>query len=176
MKTKEFFSTIFIASILLSIVSYPQNKINSSVIANGGAVISSESNRISGTIGQSIIGRTSGQATLVKAGFWEQVGGLITGIESEGNKIIPKEFYLFQNYPNPFNPSTKIRWESPQGGLQILKVYDILGNEVATLVNEEKPAGSYEIQFDAVSLSSGVYFYKLNAGSFVSTKKMILLR
>jgi hypothetical protein len=176
MKTKEFFSTIVVGSILLSIVSYPQNKIQSSVIANGGAVISNGSNRISGTIGQSIIGRTSGQANLVKAGFWQQVNGLITGIESEDNKIIPKEFYLFQNYPNPFNPSTRIRWESPQSGLQILKVYDILGKEIATLVNEEKQAGRYEVKFDGASLSSGIYFYAFKTGNFVDTKKLILMK
>ncbi len=96
-----------------------------------------------------------------------------TGITEEN---IPEEFQLFQNYPNPFNPSTKISWQSPVGGKQILKVYDVLGNEVATLVDEYKEEGSYEITFNANELSSGVYFYKLQTGSFVEIKKMILLR
>jgi len=83
---------------------------------------------------------------------------------------------LHQNYPNPFNPSTKISWQSPVGSHQILKIYDMLGKEVATLVDEYLPAGTYETEFSADGLSSGIYFYKLQAGSFVETKKMILLR
>jgi len=88
----------------------------------------------------------------------------------------PTEFVLNQNYPNPFNPTTTISFSIPSSGFTSLKVYDILGNEVATLLNEEKPAGSYEINFNASSLSSGTYFYKLQAGSFLETKKMILLK
>jgi len=86
------------------------------------------------------------------------------------------DFNLMQNYPNPFNPNTKISWQSPVGSHQTLIVYDVLGNEIATLVNEYKPAGKYEIEFDASSLPSGVYFYHLKAGEFISTKKMILLK
>jgi hypothetical protein len=92
------------------------------------------------------------------------------------NSLIPQNFALAQNYPNPFNPSTKISWQSPVSSHQTLKVYDILGNEVATLVNEYREAGRYEIEFNASDLASGVYFYKLQAGDFVETKKMILLR
>ena len=97
-----------------------------------------------------------------------------TDIDDKINSV--NEFNLEQNYPNPFNPSTKISWKSPAAGWQTLKVYDVLGNEVATLVNEERPAGSYEIKFDAGGLSSGIYFYKLIAGSFVESKKMILMK
>ena len=86
------------------------------------------------------------------------------------------DFVLAQNYPNPFNPSTKISWQAPVDSRQTLKIYNILGIEVATLVDEYKPAGIYEIDFDASSLSSGIYFYKLQAGSFIETKKMILLK
>lgn len=86
------------------------------------------------------------------------------------------EYYLLQNYPNPFNPATKINWQTSFSGMQTLKVYDMLGKEVATLVDEYRPAGKYEINFDAVGLSSGVYFYTIKSGSFIQTKKMILLR
>ena len=86
------------------------------------------------------------------------------------------EYVLEQNYPNPFNPSTKISWQSPESSWQSLKVYDVLGNEVATLVDEYKPAGSYEVEFSAAGLSSGMYFYKLEAGNYIETKKMILIR
>ena len=99
-------------------------------------------------------------------------------VNSEEN--LPEGFVLYQNYPNPFNPSTKISWQSPVGSWQTLKVYDILGNEVATLVDEYNPAGSYEVEFDPSSgnrnLVSGIYFYQLRTGSFVQTKKMVLLK
>lgn len=89
---------------------------------------------------------------------------------------LPTAFSLQQNYPNPFNPGTKIIYSIPQASFVTLKIYDILGNEVATLVNEEKSLGNYEAEFNAANLSAGIYFYKLQAGDFVQTKKMILLK
>lgn len=93
---------------------------------------------------------------------------------------IPEEFALSQNYPNPFNPVTKISWQSPVSGRQILKVYDVLGNEVTTLLDEYREAGTYEIEFQSTvgdkQLASGVYFYMLQIGDFVQTKKMILAK
>ena len=85
-------------------------------------------------------------------------------------------FVLSQNYPNPFNPTTNIGFRVANFGLVTLKIYDVLGKEVATLVNEYKSAGEYKVEFDASVLPSGVYFYQLKAGSFVETKKMVLLR
>lgn len=100
--------------------------------------------------------------------------------EVEVNMNIPLSFALYQNYPNPFNPTTKIRWQLPVGSHTKLKIYDISGDEVATLVNEYKDAGIYEVEFQAVhikpELSSGIYFYKLQAGNFIETRKMILLK
>lgn len=89
---------------------------------------------------------------------------------------LPENFALEQNYPNPFNPVTKIKWQSPVSGWQTLKVFDMIGNEIATLVNEYKTAGKYEVDFDGNKLASGVYLYKLITGNFVSTKKMILIK
>ena len=83
---------------------------------------------------------------------------------------------MSQNYPNPFNPSTKLKYSVPQTSRVQIKVYDVLGNEVATLVNEEKPAGVYEANWNAANLSSGVYFYQIKAGNYVETKKMILMK
>ena len=99
----------------------------------------------------------------------------------------PGKFVLYQNYPNPFNPSTRISWSAAVNGRQTLKIYDVLGNEVLTLLDEEKPAGFYEIEFnrgDATghhlrgtgNLASGIYFYKLTIDGFVQSKKMILLK
>jgi hypothetical protein len=96
-------------------------------------------------------------------------------VESDSISI-PDKFELSQNYPNPFNPSTVIGYQLPMASHISLKVYDVLGNEIATLVNEEKPAGSYKVEFDAFNLSSGIYFYKIQAENFIETKKMLLLK
>jgi hypothetical protein len=96
----------------------------------------------------------------------------VSGIDNTSD--IPLEYRLEQNYPNPFNPSTKISFSIPEKSFITLKVYDILGNEVASLLNEEKPAGYYNLDFNASRLSSGVYFYKLKSNGIVQTRKMIL--
>lgn len=98
-----------------------------------------------------------------------------TNAEDELN-IILGEYLLLQNYPNPFNPSTVISWQSPEGSYQTLKVYDLLGREVATLIDEYKPAGKYEVEFYATGMPSGIYFYQLKTKNFIQTKKLILLR
>ena len=103
---------------------------------------------------------------------WSMSGAV--GVEDEDQ--IPTQYSLIQNYPNPFNPSTTINFSVPSSEFVTLKVFDVLSNEVATLVNEEKPAGVYEVEFNAFGLSSGIYFYKIQTSSFVETKKMILLQ
>ena len=92
------------------------------------------------------------------------------------NNLAPNGFVLEQNYPNPFNPSTNIKYAIAGKQLVLLKVYDVLGNEIATLVNEEKPTGTYEVEFNASYLSAGVYYYTIVTDNFVQTKKMILLK
>lgn len=104
---------------------------------------------------------------------------LVTSVGTkEVIELTPADFKLSQNYPNPFNPSTSIDYHVAEKSFVSLKVYDLLGNEVATLINEEKPAGSYNVQFSInnLQLSSGTYFYRLQTGDFVETKKMILLK
>ncbi|MBT8380208.1 MAG: T9SS type A sorting domain-containing protein [Ignavibacteria bacterium] len=88
----------------------------------------------------------------------------------------PTDYTLSQNYPNPFNPSTTIQYQIPQSGYVTLKVYDVLGNEVASLVDEMKQQGNYQVSFDASALSSGMYLYHLIANDFVQTKKMMLMK
>ena len=100
---------------------------------------------------------------------------LVSNIGSQ-ETFSPEEFHLFQNYPNPFNPGTKISWQSPYSGWQSLKVYDLLGNEIATLVDEYKPSGSYEVEFYSEKLPSGIYFYRIQAGKYIQTRKMLLIR
>ncbi|HSW55223.1 MAG TPA: FG-GAP-like repeat-containing protein [Ignavibacteriaceae bacterium] len=143
----------------------------------------------------------SGAAILVEASVsWDLDMGITNWDNNKGNYLflntsdpvfvaneenLPDDFVLHQNYPNPFNPTTNIGFRISDGGFVSLKVYDVLGNEVATLIDEYKPAGSYEVEFNASSgssfrlvrnLGSGIYFYQLRAGKFVQTKKMILLR
>ncbi len=92
------------------------------------------------------------------------------------DNLAPNGFVLEQNYPNPFNPSTRIKYAIAGKQFVSLKVYDVLGNEIAALVNEEKPAGTYEVEFEANKLSAGVYYYTIVTDNFVQTKKMILLK
>jgi len=99
-----------------------------------------------------------------------------TALDVDNESVLRKEFALYQNYPNPFNPSTSIQYAIGSKQNVQLKVYDVLGNEVAILVNEFREAGSYDISFNASNLSSGIYFYKLQSGSFVQTRKMILIK
>jgi hypothetical protein len=101
--------------------------------------------------------------------------GNITSIGNIQNDFI-KSFTLFQNFPNPFNPNTKISYSIPKTSLVLLKIFNVLGQEVATLINEEKPSGNYEITWYAKNLPSGVYFYQLKAGEFIETRKMLLLK
>ena len=101
---------------------------------------------------------------------------VLTDLQDIETNTIPEDFYLYPNYPNPFNPSTRISYSIPEYSKIIVKIFDILGNEIETLVNEEKPSGSYDLTWNATGLPSGVYFYQLRAGGYVKTKKMILIR
>lgn len=94
-----------------------------------------------------------------------------TIVSVDNDQTLPHVFYLGQNFPNPFNPSTKINWQVPVSSWQTLKVYDILGNEIATLFDEYEPAGSYEVEWNASNYPSGVYFYQLQTENFRETKK-----
>lgn len=118
-----------------------------------------------------------------KASIWEFESFGAMSKENPDQNITPDNFELSQNYPNPFNPSTKISWYSPVSGHQTLKIYDVLGNEIATLVDEYKAAGSYEVNFDTnnlpsgmQALASGIYIYRLTSDNYTETKKMMLLK
>jgi len=109
--------------------------------------------------------------------LWTWIGEKMTvGVEDEANNNVVNSFNLAQNYPNPFNPSTKISYALQSPELVTLRVFDVLGREVAMLVNQHQSAGNHTVSFNASSLASGMYFYKLEAGSFQSIKKMMLLK
>ena len=122
------------------------------------------------TDGSNIFAGTDGR------GVWKRpLSEIITGVEEIKNNM-PTSYSLSQNYPNPFNPSTTINFSVPKSSIVTIKIYDILGSEVKTLVSEEKAAGNYNVQFDDSGLPSGVYFYRMQAGSFAETKKLILMK
>jgi photosystem II stability/assembly factor-like uncharacterized protein len=150
---------------------------------NGGTIWTLEANGLNNTLltGVQFTSSTNGYITGNNKTLLKYTQ--LTSVEDEAEK--PLEFSLHQNYPNPFNPSTKIRFEIPgqarnDNALVTIKVYDVLGNEIATLVNEEKPAGTYEVEFQSSvgshQLASGIYFYKLTAGNYIQIKKMVIIK
>ena len=149
---------------------------------NGGQIWTNQLNSSISPLGFlsiSMVNENVGYAVGPNGQIYQTInGGGITNISEDNHSV--SEYALSQNYPNPFNPSTKISWQSPAGSWQTLKVFDVLGNEVATLVDEYRNAGSYDIEFNPESsiknLASGIYFYRLQAGSFVQTRKMILMK
>jgi hypothetical protein len=159
-----------------------QYQIPYSVIGSGGGQ-TSNSNYISvGTSGEALIGKSVSTSNQQYAGFWYTYEeDIITSMDDDG--AMPAFFKLEQNYPNPFNPSTIIRFGVPEKSNVTVKIYDILGSEVVTIVNEEMDAGWYERSFNADGLSSGVYIYRMEAvqdggqsGNFVSIKKMLMIK
>jgi len=136
-------------------------------------------NQVSAFINTGILSSAEGQPLIdaaqaiiddIQIGLGKQTG------EPVSLEQVPNEYKVSQNYPNPFNPTTTIHYELPFEGIVTLKVYDVLGNEVTTLVNERKEEGRYQITFDASALSSGVYIYQMRINEFIDTKKMILMK
>jgi hypothetical protein len=166
---------------LHSMLADPENQIfidhlneNFHLLQNSQAV-DAGTNLVLPTVLEDLDGVSRPQGTGFDIGCYE-----FTGTSEVFEENISQSFQLFQNYPNPFNPTTKIKFRIPEFGFTILKVYDILGNEVTTLVNEYKNPGSYEVEINTSTIkpqpSSGIYFYQLKSGSFISTKSMILIK
>ena len=116
---------------------------------------------------------SSADSSAIPSNYWLYTTGLNSG---KKHSQIPQSFHLFQNYPNPFNPSTTIKYDLPNEGFVSLKIYNILGKEVKTLVSENESAGTYNISFNASDLPSGIYFYRLSSGNFAQVKKLLLLK
>ncbi len=162
-------------------VSGTTSNVGGELVDNGGNVVAVINKTSSNPF---ILTAPSAGTYTVNAGYknpskeWGSTSAVInvTGVDESLIDFNPKDYKLFNNYPNPFNPSTKIRYAVPQSAFTTLKVYSITGKEVAVLVNEQKTPGFYEVKFDGAELSSGVYFYKLQSGSFSDVKKMILTK
>lgn len=172
-------SAFLLSSVLLlflfSGILTAQNKIPFSVLSNGGERQSNANYVINGTLGQVNVDQSTSTNFRHQSGFWYlYYQDVIVDVEEED--VLPLTYKLEQNYPNPFNPSTTIKFSVPERTLVQMKIYDILGSEVTTLVNEELDAGWYEKTFDAAALSTGVYIYRIQAGSYVNTKKMLMIK
>jgi hypothetical protein len=153
-----------------------QYAIPRSVFGSGGASLSSSTNKLVGTLGQPFIGTMSGALNKHNAGFWHVQCYLLTSVKEKPEEALPAEYQLEQNYPNPFNPSTTIRFSIPHREYVTLKIFDVLGREVATLVDGEMEAGEHSVVFDASGLSGGTYFYQLKAESVVRTQCMVFIK
>ncbi len=155
--------------ILTSSVGIAENYANAVAVQSDGNIVAA---------GYSSDGNNYSVLTLIRFN-----GSIPTGVKGDNNSATPTSFVLEQNYPNPFNPSTKIKYSIPSylgntksATIVQLKIYDLFGREISTLVNEFKVPGNYEVEFNAGLIASGVYFYKFQAGSFFQTKKMILMK
>jgi hypothetical protein len=152
-----------------------QTTLRTGVFATGGGMLSNGTYAAAGTMGQSVIGRSVGTTFAASAGFWGD-GGVILEVEEPATIEVPAEYALMQNYPNPFNPMTTIRYGLPRKSTPTLAIFNALGQQVALLVDGEQEAGYHDVKFDASGFASGVYFYRLVAGDFVQTRKLLLLR
>ncbi len=151
-----------------------QYQISQSVFGNGGQRVGDSNYQMGATIGQVFIGKIQNASNLHEIGFW-YTANIYVGIENTED-LLPQKFELYQNYPNPFNPITHIKYAVPKLSQVRIEIYNILGQRVRTLLNEEKPPGYYVVEFDASSLASGFYIYRMQAEGFVDIRKMIVTK
>jgi hypothetical protein len=146
-----------------------------STVGHGGGVCLSSGSMMKSAIGQPLAGAVSGTNSRIDAGFFSDTLFRTTTSVTEGGST-PVEFFLDQNYPNPFNPSTTIAYGLPHASKVTIGIFNALGERVLQIVDGELQAGYHEVRFDASRLPSGVYFYRLQAGNFLQTRKLIVLR
>jgi len=152
-------------------------KIKKTVINQGGAASQSANYKVADAVGQSSpVDESNSTHYIIYSGF---LGGgivIITALDELDNANMPLEFKLYQNYPNPFNPSTKIKFALPKVETVTIEIYNIIGQNVKTLVNQSFPAGYHEVEFNGQNLSSGIYLYRIEAGKDQEVKKMVLIK
>lgn len=164
---------ILLTLIIFCSALYAQYKIERIVSGSGGGISAGTNFKVMGTAGQMLIGKPQSSLFQTNSGFWYTYSA-ITGI-NDGEQL-PDKYMLYQNYPNPFNPSTKIKYQLPEEAMVSLRIYNIIGEEIAVLVNSVQPAGNYTLEWNASGLSSGLYIYRIEAGTYISVKKLILLK
>ncbi len=151
-----------------------QITVQKSAFGIGGTVVSSDSFKVSGTAGQLFIGKAENSTYVSHAGLW-YLNRIMLGLD-DFNLALPAQFELFQNYPNPFNPVTRIKFSLPKAGQVKILIYNMLGQQVAVVWDNFKPAGYHTLDFDAGSLASGMYFYRLQAQHYIAVRQMLLLK
>ena len=149
--------------------------VTGSVVSCGGGEVSSEVNRMAGSIGQGVIGVVSSDEYTAEIGFWYQPGWILTGVP-DGDALSPVFMLSLKNRPNPFNPVTTIEFGVEQRTRVTVRLYDVRGREVKTIVDEERDAGSHSVVLNASGLASGVYLCRMEAGSFTAERKLVLLK
>ena len=154
---------------------FPQNQIPFKVISSGGGYQANSSYLLTSTVGQAISGNSESPAHKMQIGFWQlYLQNVLLDVNED--VVLPVEFKLEQNYPNPFNPSTIIKFGIPERSNVQITIYDLLGSEVTTLLNQELDKGWYDLTFNANGFSSGFYIYRMQAGNYISTKKMLMIK
>jgi hypothetical protein len=174
MRPLAFVLSASLAALALSVTAGADYSIPQSVVGSGGEETSGPNNRLVGTVGQAAIGVVAGPSNIHEIGFWYQPGWIMTDVE-EGDGL-PTRYWLGQNQPNPFNPVTSIRFALPNPGRVTIRLYDVAGREVRTLVDEELPAGWHRTVLEAGGLASGIYFCRMTAGEFSDARKLLLLK
>ena len=143
------------------------------VFGTGGGTVEDATHRLSGTFGQPLVGKTAGVSNESRGGFWYTIEQVVGGTESPS---LPTVYSLDQNYPNPFSRETTITYGLPEACTVDIAVYDVQGRLAAKPGHEHEAAGYYQVKLTAEDLSPGIYFYRLTAGDFVATRKMVLVK
>lgn len=166
---------VAIAILSLAAAAFGQYQIPQSVVGSGGGMTSGGSWEMLGTVGQPAIGIASNAAYTNEIGFWYQPGWILTGVPESG-ELVPSVFSLEQNQPNPFNPVTTLRFAVPEQSRVTIRLYNVTGREVRTIVNEDLDPGYHTRTLSCTGLPSGVYFCRMEAGRFSETIKLMLLK
>jgi hypothetical protein len=168
--------SLFLACVALNDAVSQKSVVVWSTFDMGFGVSSSVNTMVKSAVGQTFVGKSELSTTKVESGFLADTSlrGFLLAANDETN--LPLVFALRQNYPNPFNPSTTIRYELPEAAYVAITIYNMLGQRVTMLVDEQQSAGFHQVKFDASGIASGIYFYRMQAGTYTATKKLLLLR
>lgn len=167
----------FILSLFLLLAAGPMfsQEVAWSLFSSGFSRYQAPSFALLSSVGETFVGFSRTDSTSVRSGSLSPNVLFITDVES-GVEGLPGTFVLYQNYPNPFNPSTTIRYDLPKASFVTLRIYDIRGQQILTVVDEDRPAGIHLANVSLSNLSSGIYFYRIHAGEYVTTRKFVLLK
>jgi len=162
-------------SLLLGGGTMFSQRVERSLFPIGFGYSQSSSATLISSVGEPFVGFSQIGSMSIRSGSLFRTVVFITGLK-EGKNQLPLEYALYQNYPNPFNPSTTVRYDLPKATFVTLTIFDLLGRQISTIIEGEKPAGTYQVNVYVPNLPSGVYFYRLQARDYVKTKKFVLLR